>query len=90
MVGRSIRKHILKLNKTLRNECFASTINRNKINLDEFFRKPCSLGVHTAFDFVGLPVFEEFEIIAEENCGTPSEMILIRVVICDTEIMPEP
>lgn len=57
--------------------------------IEIFFRRPCTLGVHTAFGFVGLPVFEEFEIIADENCGLPSEMIQIRVVICDTEFVPE-
>ena len=60
--------------------------------IDIFFRRPCTLGVHTEFGFVGLPVFEEFEIIAQENCApppNPAEMILIKVVVCDTEFVPE-
>jgi hypothetical protein len=55
------------------------------------------LDVNTAFSFVGLPVFEEFEIIAVENCcdpeypdvDCPAEMILIKIVVCDTEFVPE-
>jgi hypothetical protein len=64
--------------------------------LELFYKKPCALDVHIAFDFVGLPVFEEFEIIAFENCcdpetpsvDCPAEMILIRAVVCDTEFVP--
>ena len=56
----------------------------------QFLRLFCSLGVQDKFGFDGIAVIKDAEIVRNENCGTPAEMIQFEVVLCDAPAPPTP